>query len=227
MARIRKRENISGRLEFEYVDLNDLVMYENNPRQNEKAVPYVKNSIQKFGFLVPIVIDSNNVIAAGHTRYLASKELGLAEVPCIRASGLTQEQIGAFRLADNKVAEQAGWDADLLAEEMSIYRNAGMDFTMFGWSQEEIDCLTDVVSEDCLSAGSAASSDTPNRRRVEQRAPGRARLVLGEFVFFIDQEVYRQWASAVRVDGDYNETEITNILKERLGITPYENGRRQ
>lgn len=87
--------------------INELTEYENNPRNNESAVQYVANSIKEFGFLVPVVIDKNDVIVAGHTRLKAARQLGLERVPCVLAEGLTEEQIRAFRLADNKTAEIA------------------------------------------------------------------------------------------------------------------------
>lgn len=93
--------------------------YEKNPRKNDDAVEYVKNSIKEFGFKVPIVIDKDNVIVAGHTRYKAAKRLDIKKVPCIIADDLTPEQIKAYRLADNKVAEKAEWDFDLLNEELA------------------------------------------------------------------------------------------------------------
>lgn len=97
----------------------DLVPYENNPRDNADAVPYVMESIKSFGFKQPIVIDKNNIVIAGHTRLKAAKKLKLKEVPCIIADDLTEEQVKAYRLADNKVAEKAEWDFDLLADELA------------------------------------------------------------------------------------------------------------
>lgn len=85
------------------MELSELIPYENNPRKNDEAVDKVALSISAFGFKVPIVIDKNNVIVTGHTRYKAAKKLGLSVVPCIKADDLTDEQIKAFRLADNKV----------------------------------------------------------------------------------------------------------------------------
>ena len=93
-------------MEIVYKKVNELIPYKSNPRINDEAVEYVKNSIKEFGFKVPIVIDKNNVIIAGHTRLKASLELGLKEVPCIIADDLSEEQIKAFRLADNKVSEK-------------------------------------------------------------------------------------------------------------------------
>ena len=98
---------------------NELIPYENNPRKNEDAVQYVANSIREFGFKVPIVIDKNNVVVAGHTRLMASQELGLSKVPCIIADDLNEEQIRAYRIADNATAETSWWDYQKLDEELS------------------------------------------------------------------------------------------------------------
>lgn len=114
--------------------LDELKPYENNPRINDEAVDYVANSIAEFGFKVPIVIDKNDVIVAGHTRYKASQQLGLNEIPCIVADDLNDEQIKAYRLADNKVSEKARWDYDLLETELSDILNIDMelfDFEIF------------------------------------------------------------------------------------------------
>lgn len=113
---MKKKED---RLEIVYIPTDDLVPYEKNPRKNADAVPYVKASIKEFGFKVPIVVDSDNVVVAGHTRLLAAKELGMEEVPCLRATDLTEGQIKAFRLADNSVASKSFWDAEKLAEEIA------------------------------------------------------------------------------------------------------------
>lgn len=117
--------------------INELVPYKNNPRYNDDAVEYVKNSIKEFGFKVPIVIDKNNEIVAGHTRYKASLELGLDEVPCIVADDLSEEQIKAFRLADNKVSEKAEWNFELLEEELAQINDIKMN--EFGFILEELE----------------------------------------------------------------------------------------
>lgn len=116
--------------------LDELQPYENNPRKNDAAVPYVAESIKKYGFKVPIVIDRNGVIVAGHTRYLASIELGLDKVPCIVADDLTDEQVKEFRLVDNKVSEFAGWDFDMLADEL---QELDLDAEAFGFEMPSVD----------------------------------------------------------------------------------------
>lgn len=98
--------------------INEVIPYERNPRKNEDAVEFVANSIKEFGFKVPIVIDKDGIIVAGHTRHKAALKLGIKEVPCIVADDLTDEQIKAYRLADNKVSEKAEWDYNLLDAEL-------------------------------------------------------------------------------------------------------------
>lgn len=119
-----------------YKNIEDIIPYENNPRKNDEAVDYVANSIKEFGFKVPIIIDKENVIIAGHTRLKASEKLGLKEVPVIMADDLTEEQIKAFRIADNKVSEFSSWDLDKLELELE-----DLDFNMsdFGFDNLDID----------------------------------------------------------------------------------------
>ena len=121
--------------------LEELKPYEKNPRRNDEAVEYVKNSIEEFGFKVPIVIDKDGVIVAGHTRYKAAQELGMKTVPAIVADDLTPSQIKAFRIADNKVAERADWDNTLLGEELGEILGE-FDMTDFGFGEFEITMLT-------------------------------------------------------------------------------------
>ena len=128
--------------------IEDLKPYENNPRFNDDAVQYVANSIKEFGFKVPMVIDKNNVIVTGHTRYKAALELGLKEVPCVIADDLTDEQIKAFRIADNKTNDMASWNDDLLGLEMKDLLGE-YDMTDYGFGDFEISMLTeDMEPED-------------------------------------------------------------------------------
>lgn len=118
-----------------YKNIEDIKPYENNPRINDEAVEYVANSIKEFGFRNPIILDKNNVIICGHTRLLASKELKLKEVPCIIADDLTDEQVKALRLADNKVAEKSMWDYSKLDEELEDILN--IDMSKFDFKLDE------------------------------------------------------------------------------------------
>ena len=120
---------------IEILPISEILPYAKNPRKNEKSVKFVKESIRQFGFKVPIIIDSKREIVCGHTRLLAAKSLGLSEVPCIVADDLTDEQIKAFRLADNKVGEFSDWDIELLNNELSEI--AEIDMGDFGFSDEQ------------------------------------------------------------------------------------------
>ena len=128
------------------INISDLKKYKNNPRNNDNAVEAVAESIKEFGFKVPIIVDKNNVIVAGHTRVLAAEELGLDKVPCIIADDLTEEQINAFRLADNRVSELASWDFELLSEELLQIEN--IDMELFGFENPQEDEFEDIDDED-------------------------------------------------------------------------------
>ena len=118
--------------------ITEIKEYEKNPRKNDEAVKYVTASIKEFGFKVPVIIDKDNVIVAGHTRVRAAKELGMKTVPCIVADDLTEEQIKAFRLADNKVSEFSLWDFELLNGELEELGE--FDMSNFGFNPiEDVD----------------------------------------------------------------------------------------
>ncbi|MDY3056410.1 MAG: ParB N-terminal domain-containing protein [Mediterraneibacter faecis] len=117
-------------MNIQNISLSDIHPYARNPRKNDEAVKNVAASIREFGFLVPLVIDRNHEIVAGHTRYKAAKSLGMKEVPCVIADELTEDQIKAFRLADNKVSEAAQWDMNLLPLELA---DIVMPMTDFGF----------------------------------------------------------------------------------------------
>jgi len=125
--------------------ISDLKAYENNPRNNDAAVDAVANSIKSFGFKVPVIIDKDNVIVCGHTRVKACEKLGIDEVPCVIADDLTEDQIKAFRLADNKTAELAEWDFSKLEEEMKFI---DMDLSQFGFEDLEKELERDVLEDE-------------------------------------------------------------------------------
>ena len=127
---------IKNRIDIIYKNVDELIPYVNNPRHNENAVDAVASSIKNFGFKQPIVIDNKNEIVAGHTRLLASKKLGLEEVPVIIADDLSEGQIRAYRLADNKVSELSEWDYNMLGLELE---EIDIDMTDFGFDEITID----------------------------------------------------------------------------------------
>jgi len=179
--------------------LGELKPYEKNPRKNDEAVEYVANSIKEFGFKVPIVIDKDGVIVAGHTRYKAAKKLDLDIVPCIIADDLTEQQIKAFRLADNKVSEKAEWDFDLLGEEM----DGILDFDMeqFGFEFGEDDEDADIVEDEVPEAPKEPVSKLGDIWQL-----GRHRLMVGDSTILTDVEKLMdgQKADLLLTDPPYN-----------------------
>jgi site-specific DNA-methyltransferase (adenine-specific) len=129
------------KMEIIYKKTSELIPYINNPRKNDKAVDAVASSIKNFGFKVPIIIDSQGEIIAGHTRLKAAKKLNIKEVPCLIADDLTPAQIKAFRIADNKVSEFAEWDMDLLKIEIQDLE----EFT--GFELEELNMMFEEEKE--------------------------------------------------------------------------------
>ena len=156
--------------------LEQLKPYENNPRHNENAIDAVANSIKEFGFKVPLVIDKDGVIVAGHTRYEAAKKLGITTLPCIVADDLTPEQVKAFRLADNKTSELAEWDMDKLDIELGEIPDN--DMSAFGF---------DIEIDDMDEATEVKEDEAPEVKDVEPKAKlgdiyqlGNHRLMCGD-----------------------------------------------
>ena len=119
-------------MKIQMISVSDIKPYERNPRKNEKAVDVVAASIKEYGFKQPVILNNENVIVCGHTRVLAAIKLDITEVPCIIASDLSEEQIKAFRLVDNKVGEIAEWDTELLPLEIA---DITADLSVFGFEQ--------------------------------------------------------------------------------------------
>jgi len=138
-------------MQIELRPLADIRPYENNPRVNDAAVDAVAASIRQFGFRQPIVVDAEGVIIVGHTRYKAALKLGLERVPVHVATELTPEQVRAYRIADNKVAELATWDYELLPIELAELKAAEIDLQLLGFSADELAKLLDPGVKDGLT----------------------------------------------------------------------------
>jgi DNA modification methylase len=129
---------------------SDITPYENNPRLNDQAVDALAESIKRFGFRQPIVVDGDGVIVVGHTRWKAAQKLGIDKVPVHVARDLTPEQAKAYRIADNKAAELASWNLDLLKLELADLKALDVDLTALGFGVDELAELLDVGIRDGL-----------------------------------------------------------------------------
>ena len=199
-------------MQIEELELSDITPYEKNPRKNDEAVKYVAESIKQFGFKVPIVIDKNNVIVCGHTRYKAAKKLKLKKVPCVMADDLTDEQIKAYRLADNKTGEFAEWDLDILNLELEDLNFTDIDMSDFGF---------DLDLEDEGEPKEVEEDDFEEELPVEPKAKlgdiyqlGNHRLMCGDStkIEYVEKLMNGEKADMVFTDPPYG------MKKEKDGI---------
>lgn len=163
-------------MNVQQVKIEKVKPYDKNPRKNKAAVDYVANSIKEFGFQQPIVVDKDMVVIAGHTRLKAAKKLKLKEVPVVIADNLTEEQVKAYRLADNKTAEKAEWDFDLLTDELLSLQELNFDMEQFGF---DFDFGEDeeAVEDDNWEAD---VPEEPISKRGDIWVLGRHRLMCGD-----------------------------------------------
>jgi len=147
-----------------YIPIDQIREYENNPRDNEKAVESVARSIKKYGFRNPVIVDKDNVLIAGHTRLKAAIQLGMTEIPCVRADDLNKNEAKAFRLEDNRTQEDSQWDTEALAKEFESLKNNGFDLMETGFDEFEISGI-DMSSFDFSAA--PEDYDTPEAESGE------------------------------------------------------------
>jgi DNA modification methylase len=169
-------------MKVELWKLDRIRPYDRNPRQNDKAVDAVAESIRQFGFRQPIVVDAEGVIICGHTRWKAAQRLGLEKVPVHVATDLSPEQIRAYRIADNKVADLAEWDLDLLPIELAELKGMDFDLGLLGFSQDELAKLLDPGVKDGLTDPDEVPEppDEPTTRPGDLWLLGDHRLLCGD-----------------------------------------------
>lgn len=199
-------------------NIKELIPYEKNPRKNDKSVDKVAQSIDQFGFRVPVVIDKDNVIVCGHTRYKAAQKLHLTSVPCVVADDLTDEQIKAYRLADNKVCEDSEWDMDLLHGELADIID--IDMTDFGFQidfGEDADCNEDNFS--------AELPNNPKSKLGDLYKLGNHRLMCGDSTLIDDVErlMGGQKADMVFTDPPYGYNYQSNMREKSQKFDVLEN----
>lgn len=165
-----------GIMEIKRVKLSEIRPYEKNPRRNDSAVDAVAASIKEFGWQQPIVVDKDGVIIAGHTRYKAAKKLKCKEVPVVYADNLTEEQVKAYRLADNKTSELAEWDADLLSEELLDLQ----DFDMGQFGFDDFSADTQEIEEAHEDEYEVSLPEEPKAKIGDIYQLGRHRLMCGD-----------------------------------------------
>lgn len=156
------------------MSIDQVKPYEKNPRKNDDAVNATANSIKEFGWQQPIVVDKDNVIIVGHTRLKAAKQLGLTKVPVVIADKLSDEQVKAYRLADNKTGELADWDMSLLSDELEDI--SSLDMTDFGFDDVMEGAEEEVVEDEFEEE----VPDEPQAQLGQVWRLGRHRLMCGD-----------------------------------------------
>ena len=170
-------------MKIEYININNIKPYKNNPRKNDNAIDKVMASIKEFGFKNPIIVDKNMEIITGHTRLKAAKKLKIKEVPIIRAEDLSEEQVKAFRIADNKAGEIAEWDIDLLLKEINQLELNNYNVELTGFEINELNELKPLNNEGIIEDDfDEAPPENPVSKRGDIWTLGRHRLMCGDSV---------------------------------------------
>ena len=171
-------------MQVDLMPVERLVPYARNPRRNDGAVDAVAASIREFGFRVPVVVDEQLTVLAGHTRLKAARKLGLAQVPVHIAAGLSEAQKKAFRIADNRVGEIAEWDNDMLALELEDLRMADFDLGTLAFDEGEVERI--MAEASATTEGLTDPDDAPEPQAEAITKPGdvwvmgRHRIVCGD-----------------------------------------------
>jgi ParB/RepB/Spo0J family partition protein len=201
---------VENRLKIENYAIGSINPYENNPRVNKDAIVKVASSIQEFGFQQPIVIDKNNTIIVGHTRYLAAKRLNLKTVPVICARHLSDEQAWAYRIADNKAHEFSSWDITLLGAEFLEMQELNYDLDLTLFSDDEI---SKILNSEIIKVGDEAEEKLPELKKDPITKPGdifilgKHKLICGDAYSFdtIDKLVKNEAIDLIYTDPMYND----------------------
>lgn len=198
-------------MEVKMIDPKSIIPYENNPRKNDNAVKPLMESIQQFGFNVPITVDKNMVVVTGHTRLRAALKLKMNEVPIIVLDGLDDEKIKAFRLADNKLSEIADWDIQKLIEEL---QGIEIDMTIFGFKKEK--SVDDVDGDDY----DFTLAPKPKSKLGDIYQLGRHRLICGDarIKSDIDSLMNGKTIDCIITDPPYNVDYKGGGANKRSGI---------
>lgn len=198
-------------IRIEHWSIGQLIPYTNNTRtHSDQQIEQIKQSIKEFGFVNPVLVGDDNVIIAGHGRLLAAKSLGLEEVPVVFLKHLSDAQRRALAIADNKIAENAGWDEALLHEELKALQELDFDLDLIGFEEVDLDRL--LLGDNLENSGLTDDDAAPE---VEEKAIcvpgdlwilGRHRLLCGDATVLDDVEkvLEGQFADMTWSDPPYN-----------------------
>lgn len=207
-------------MKVETVLIGQVTPYVRNPRKNEAAVAKVAASIKEFGWRQPIVVDEKGVIIAGHTRLLAAQRLGLAEVPVHVAIGLSEAQVKAYRLMDNRSGQEAEWDENLLSLEFADLKEMKFDLELTGFEQDEIASMFGGGTEGLTDPDEAPDApEEPVTRPGDLIVLGNHRLLCGDATVATDVErlMGEKRAGLMNTDPPYGIAYVSNAQSKGQG----------
>ena len=175
-------------MKIDIIPIEEVIPYARNPRKNEDAISKVASSLQEFGFRQPIVVDNDNVVIAGHTRLLAAKRLGMERVPIHTAKDLSDAQIQAYRITDNRSSQEAEWDEDLLMIELGELRDQDFNLALTAFDEDELErLLADALEEGLTDPDDVPDvPEEPTAKMGDVWVLGRHRLMCGDSTVVTD-----------------------------------------
>lgn len=198
---------------IELWEIDRLKPYENNARtHSDEQIRQVAASISQFGFVNPILVDSDEGVIAGHCRLAAAQDLGLEQVPVVVLDHLSPEQRRAYVLADNQLALNAGWDEAKLAEELAALHLADFDLPVLGFDDAELAALLDPDGIDELEDGINATAGS------DQLEDADTQVVVGSYRFDLERSSYIQWRDAIRDQVGFEDDDVKAEIRRRLQI---------
>ncbi len=231
---MKDKTNEKNMLSVELREIDSIRPYEKNPRLNDKAVDAVAASLREFGFRQPIVVDADDVIIAGHTRWKAAKKLALAKVPVHVATDLTPEQVRAYRITDNKSGELADWDMEILPIELAELKEIGFDMGVLAFGDKELTQLLNLsvnIQQGLTDADNVPEPpDDPITQKGDIWILGNHRLMCGDSasVADVDRLLDGNIVHLVNCDPPYNvkvESRSNNAIA--AGLSSYTNTHHQ
>ena len=209
--KVNKNYNVAMAQKIELWELERLQPYEKNAREHsEKQIAQIAASIVEFGFLNPILVDSSDGFVAGHGRLSAAKELALEVVPVVVLDHLTENQKKAYILVDNKLAENATWNEELLAEEVIKLNLQDFDLNILGWTENELKEIMEY--EDDFDDGINATDGSDELDQADTM------VVVGGYRFKLPREHYMKWRDEIRADVGFEESDVNAEIQRRLGF---------
>jgi len=197
---------------IEFWPVTKLQPYDRNPRiHSDEQISQIAASFIRFGMVMPILVDSGAGVIAGHGRLEAAKLVGLKKVPVVILDNLTDEEKRAYVIADNKLAENASWDKELLGEHVEVLMAKDFDMGVIGFSNDEIERLLNEAKEDLTDGFDEEESD-------EHQEESDTQCVIGPYRFPIPRADYLRWHDAIREAVGFEKESIKNEIRKRLKL---------